>query len=226
MTTPILLFAAGFGTRMGALTADKPKPMITVSGTTLIKHALTLCVDQAVGPKVVNLHYKAQVLRDHLADSGVIFSDETDAILETGGGLRNALGVLGGSPVLTLNTDAVWHGPNPIAALLAAWDPMMDALLMTIPVQNVHGHHGNGDFVRGPNGRLARGAGEVYSGLQIIRTEGLADIPETCFSMNVLWDKISARGGLYGVSYTGHWCDVGQPESIAIAENMIGSTSV
>lgn len=226
MTTPILMFAAGFGTRMGALTADKPKPLIPVLGVPLIDHAFALTDGQNLGPIVINLHYKGQLIRDHLINHIVKFSDESDTLLETGGGLRKARPLLGGSPVVTLNTDAVWAGPNPIKLLLAAWRPEMEALLVTIPKKNVHGHLGAGDFNRDANGQLSRGAGDVYSGLQMIRTDDLTSIAETVFSMNVLWDRIAARGGLYGVSYSGQWCDVGQPESIAVAEHMIEVTHV
>lgn len=226
MTTPILLFAAGFGTRMGSLTVDRPKPLVPVTGMPLIDHALVLTQGLDLGPVVINLHYKGQMIRDHLADCDVTYSDESEMLLETGGGLRHAEPLLAGSPVVTLNTDAVWAGPNPIAMLLAAWKPKMEALLVTIPKPSAHGHHGAGDFNRDADGRLKRGAGDVYSGLQMIRTDDLTKITDIAFSMNVLWDRIAERGGLYGISYSGQWCDVGQPESIAIAENMIEVSDV
>ncbi|MCO4847707.1 MAG: nucleotidyltransferase family protein [Yoonia sp.] len=226
MTTPVLLFAAGFGTRMGVLTADRPKPLVPVAGSPLVDHAIALMQGLKLGPVVINLHYKGQMIRDHLRGREVTYSDESDALLETGGGLRKAGPLLGGSPVVTLNTDAVWAGPNPIAMLLSAWKPEMEALLVTIPKPNVHGHLGDGDFNHDADGRLTRGAGDVYSGLQMIRTDDLTHITDTAFSMNVLWDRIAERGGLYGVSYSGQWCDVGQPESIAIAENMIEASHV
>ena len=116
---PVLLFAAGFGTRMGPLTRDKPKPMVKVAGLPLIDHALNL-LTEANTPKVVNLHYKAEILRDHLVGRDIQFSDESDAILETGGGLRRALPLLGKSVVATLNTDAIWQGANPIETLMNA----------------------------------------------------------------------------------------------------------
>lgn len=224
-TLPVLLFAAGFGTRMGALTRDKPKPMVVVAGLPLIDHALNLLGD-ANTPKVVNLHYKGEVLRAHLAERDILFSDESDAILETGGGLRRAMPLLGQSVVATLNTDAVWQGPNPIGILTQAWRPEMEALLLTVPKHRAIGHKGAGDFIADANGRLVRGAGEIYTGLQIVRTDDLANIPEDAFSMNLLWNRIAARGGLYGASFGGRWCDVGQPESIALAEKMLGETNV
>ena len=223
---PVMLFAAGLGTRMGPLTQDRPKSLITVAGRPLIDHAFDLLDASLIGPTVVNVHYKPDMIRNHLATRNVLISDETNGLLETGGGLRHALPLLGKTKVATLNTDAVWAGPNPIRALLAAWKPHMEALLMTVPLARAIGHKGGGDFIADQNGRLSRGAGEIYTGLQIIRTDDLANIDATAFSMNVLWDRIAARGGLYGLSYHGRWCDVGHPQSIRLAENMLEQPNV
>ena len=114
-----MLFAAGLGTRMGALTAHRPKPLVEVAGRPLIDHALDLAREAAVPRVVANLHYRGEMIRDHLAGSPVLFSDETDRILETGGGLRQALPLLGPGPVYTLNSDAVWTGANPLTTLSA-----------------------------------------------------------------------------------------------------------
>lgn len=228
MSFPILIYAAGKGTRMAELTRTKPKPMIKVAGKRLIDHALELRHDiPDAKPCVVNLHYFADQLRHHLTGRDVLFSDETEQLLETGGGLRKAMPLLNGSPVITLNSDAVWVGPNPLKALIDAWDNKMEALLLTIPQENAFGHSGNGDFIMGADGRLARGTGEIYSGAQIIRTDRLSDISDEVFSTNMLWDKIAENGGLHGVSYSGKWCDVGRPSSIPIAEEMLkGSKNV
>ena len=218
---PILLFAAGLGTRMGDLVKDRPKPLVEVAGKPLIDHALALTRVDGVGKRVVNIHHQAEKLRHHLKGQDIAFSDETDMLRETGGGLRHALPVLGVSPVITMNTDAIWRGPNPVSTILNAWQPHMEALLLTVPQPQVTGHLGKGDFTRDENGHLHRGRGDIYSGLQIIRTETLAQISEAVFSMNVIWDQMAARGGLYGVSYPGQWCDVGQPASIPLAEALL-----
>ncbi len=222
MTLPVLLFAAGFGTRMGALTADRPKPMIEVAGRPLIDHALDLARDVAPKRVVANLHYKPQILADHLAPQGVITILEWPQILETGGGLRHALPILGPDPVITLNTDAIWSGPNPLRRLLDAWDPeRMDALLICLDPARAHGHGGAGDFTPADNGSLTRGPGLIYGGAQILKTDGLSDIDDTAFSLNLLWDRMIAAGRLHGLTYPGRWCDVGRPDGIALAEELI-----
>jgi len=66
----------------------------------------------------------------------------------------------------------------------------------------------------------------VFSGAQILRTDALGDIPQTAFSLNLLWDRILAGGRLYALTYPGRWCDVGRPEGIALAEIMLEEPDV
>lgn len=218
----LMLFAAGRGTRMAPLTDTLPKPLIRVGGATLLDRALRLARDGGAGRIVVNTHYLGQQVADHLAGSDVAISDESDALLETGGGLRKALPLLGPGPVITLNPDVVWTGPNPIAALRAAWDgARMDALLMLVPLAAARGRVGGGDFSRDGQGRITRGGGLVYGGVQIIRPDRLAEIDEAAFSLNRLWDLLIADGRVFGVIHPGGWCDVGRPDCIALAEDML-----
>ena len=222
--TAVMIFAAGFGTRMRHLTQDRPKPMVPVAGRPLIDHALEMV--QAIEPDriVANLHYLPHVLQAHLEGTGVQTVTETGAILETGGGLRNALPLLGDGPVFTVNPDAIWTGANPLQALRAAWKPaQMDALLMCVPVAQAVGYAGQGDFAVGDDGRLQRGQGAVYGGVQIIKTDRLTEIAEDSFSLNVLWDMMLQDNRLFGITHTGRWCDVGHPEGIALAEEMLAA---
>ena len=221
LPTAVMLFAAGLGTRMGALTAERPKPLIEVGGRALIDHALAQT--RGLRRVVVNLHYLPDQIRAHLSGHPeIVFSNETETILETGGGLRRALPLLRSDPAYTLNSDAVWTGAKALAQLAAAWDgAVMDGLLLLVPCDRAVGHSGAGDFLMDEAGRLNRGPGLVYTGAQIIRTGGLAAIAEPVFSLNRLWDRIAADGRLYGVVHRGGWCDVGQPESIPLAEAML-----
>lgn len=224
---PLMLFAAGFGTRMGALTADRPKPLIPVAGKALIDHALDLA--DGLHPIVVNLHYRGAQIRQHLAGRDILFSDESGGILETGGGLRAALPLLGADPVLVLNSDAVWTGENPLTGLVADWRADMGALLTLLPTDMATGHTGHGDFVMDQMGRLQRGKGPgsfVYLGAHMTRTEGLLDFPEKSFGLMRLWERMMAEGRLYGRIHRGGWCDVGRPEGIAVAEALLAGEQV
>ncbi|MDB6452783.1 nucleotidyltransferase family protein [Falsirhodobacter sp. 20TX0035] len=213
---PLMLFAAGLGTRMGALTADRPKPMIPVAGRPLIDYALAIARDAGAARIVANTHYLADRL---VLPPDVIVSHEPE-LLETGGGLRAALPHLGADTVMTLNTDAVWTGENPLTQLQSVWEPeRMDALLLLLPARQATGYRGPGDFNAGPV--LSRGGDHAYLGAQIVKTDGLARIPDRKFSLNLLWDRMIAEGRLHGVIHKGGWCDVGRPESLPLAEALL-----
>jgi MurNAc alpha-1-phosphate uridylyltransferase len=223
----IMLFAAGFGTRMGPLTRDKPKPMIEVAGQPLIDHALALVSPLDIGTCVVNLHYKGDILAGHLAGRDIALSWETPDILDTGGGLKAALHLLGTDPVFTMNTDAIWSGPNPLEMLMRQWDPeTMDALLACVPIGSTLGRSGGGDFSLTAAGEIGRGGDFVYGGAQIIRCGAVRDHPDDVFSLNAIWDGMASRNRLFGAVYPGRWCDVGHPEGIEVAETLLSEPHV
>jgi len=224
---PVMIFAAGFGRRMGALTKDKPKPLVPVKGRALIDYAVDIARKSGAQTILVNLHYKHQMLADHLRDAPVQTRLELPDILETGGGLKAALPQLGAGPVVTINSDAIWQGENPIAALRARWQPeRMEALLLCIERTRAHGHSGAGDFSLAENGCLQRGGNLVYTGVQIIKTEGLMAIEQRAFSLNLLWAQMIERQGVYGAVYRGNWCDVGHPEGLVCAQNMLSHSNM
>ncbi len=224
-----LVLAAGFGTRMGALTQRTPKPLLRVGGRALIDHALDRCVEAGVPRAVVNLHHLGDRIRAHLtgrARPAIAFSEERPAILDTGGGARAALqaGLLGLEPFYTLNSDALWTGPAPLPALAGCWEPeRMDALLLLVRREDATAYTRAGDFTLGPDGRPARrGAAQaapfVHTGAQIIRPEAFAGAPGGAFSMNLIWDRLIEAGRLCAVVHQGGWVDVGTPAGLAAAE--------
>ncbi|WP_099241917.1 nucleotidyltransferase family protein [Pelagimonas phthalicica] len=220
MPDSVMLFAAGFGTRMGALTKDRPKPLIEVAGKPLLEHALDFTGE--IPTRVVNAHYHADQIEAYAENRDLIVSTERPDILDTGGGLRHALPLLGDGPTFTLNTDAVWHGPNPLDLLKSAWNPdVMDALLLCVPLQNAIGRKGGGDFALSEDNQLIRKGDLVYTGAQITKTEGLQHIPDAVFSLNLLWNQMAENGRLHGLTYPGKWCDVGHPDGITLAKDMV-----
>jgi MurNAc alpha-1-phosphate uridylyltransferase len=226
---PLMIFAAGFGTRMGRLTADRPKPLIPVAGQALIDHALDTATGAGANRIVVNTHYRADQMAAHLASKAVTISHEPGPILETGGGLRAALPLLGPGPVAILNSDGIWTGENPLDRLALAWDgSRMEALLLLLPITGVQGREPPGDFRLDASGRLSRGAGgedHVYIGASIIDPSRLAAVSETVFSLNLVWDRMIAAGTAYGVIHHGGWCDVGHPEGVAAAERLLAGAA-
>ncbi|MEN8657036.1 nucleotidyltransferase family protein [Marivita sp.] len=226
MTDAVMLFAAGFGTRMGALTKDRPKPLVKVAGKPLIDHAMRFVRDFPDARVVVNAHYKSGQIIDFFDGTDVKVSVETPQILDTGGGLKAALPLLDADVIFTMNTDAVWDGPNPLRVLKSAWKDDMQALLLCVPKAQTIGHAGKGDIDISPNGRATWGIETIYSGVQIIRSDIVSNTPETVFSLKAIWQKLEANGKLKAVVYPGRWCDVGHPDGITLAEDMLRTTDV
>ena len=220
-----MILAAGRGTRMRPLTDHCPKPLLPINGRPMIDLVLDHAAAVGVRRAVVNLHYLGGMIRDHLAARAVpeiMFSDEQPEILETGGGIVKALPLLGPAPFYTINSDAVWVGPNPLEALAAAWDPMrMDALLLLVPRARARGYTRPGDFFLSNEGGTPVWRGEaetapmVYTGAQIIAPGVFANAPRGPFP---LWDALAAWDRVAAVTYTGGWVDVGTPAGLAEAE--------
>ncbi|HUF56298.1 MAG TPA: nucleotidyltransferase family protein [Thermohalobaculum sp.] len=227
-----MVLAAGFGTRMRHLTQHKPKPLIEVAGRTMMDRALDHLVVAGVTDAVVNLHHFGGMIREHLDgrdDIRVRFSVEEPDILETGGGIVQALPLLGPEPFFAMNSDAIWSRPNPMLPMLNAWDPArMDALLLCVPKERARGYTRAGDFFLEGPGQTIRRRGEgpsapfVYTGVQIIKPECFAGLKAEKFSLNVVWNRLIADGsGIHGCIYDGDWCDVGTPEGIGEAEEAL-----
>lgn len=224
MIDVVMVLAAGLGTRMRPLTLTRPKPLIAVGGRALIDRALDVVTGAGVPRAVVNLHYLGDMLRAHLVGRKVPqigFSDETDLLLDTGGGVVRALPQLG--PVFgILNSDAIWTGANPLLTLAGAWDAgAMDGLLLVVPRERAVNYTRSGDFdlVGGlPVRRGATDASHVYTGAAIMTAAAFTGAPPGPFSLNLVWDRLLAQGRLGAVEHPGAWVDVGTPDGIAAAE--------
>lgn len=216
-----MIFAAGFGTRMGALTEVTPKPMLAVGGRPMIDRALDLARSADVRTIVANTHHLHEIIAPHLAARNVTISHESPDILDTGGGLRFARPHLS-NPTLTLNPDVLYEGPNPLKLLIDAWRDDIEALLLAVPLSRAVHRAPPGDFSL-DGSRLTRGGDMVYTGAQMIRTDTLDHYPPGAFSLNRVWDDMAKRGTLHGVAYPGRWTDIGTAEALARAN---GGTDV
>ncbi len=226
-----MVMAAGLGKRMRPLTASQPKPMVRVAGKPLIDHALDRLAEAGVVRAVVNVHYFPELLETHLAARklpAVTISDEREQLLETGGGLVKAQGLLP-DPFFCLNSDNLWlDGPkNAFADLSARWDPaIMDALLLLVPHKGARNFTAKGDFHMDSRGLLRRRtsgyvAPYIFTGIQLVSKRLLRDAPAGPFSTNVLWDRAIEEGRLYGIAFTGRWFEVGTPGSIRPTEEAL-----
>jgi MurNAc alpha-1-phosphate uridylyltransferase len=229
-----MVLAAGLGLRMRPLTLTRPKPLIPVAGRSMLDRALDHLVRAGVERAVVNAHWLADQVGERVArrsadfPGGLTAVTETD-LLETGGGIANALALLGDAPFYAVNGDIVWtDGAVPaLARLAAAWDEAtMDALLLLQPTGNAVGYEGRGDFFRDPDGPLRRRSGIesaplVFAGVQILHPRLFADAPSGAFSLNLLYDRALGRNRLAGIVHDGGWYHVGTPDALPEVEALL-----
>jgi MurNAc alpha-1-phosphate uridylyltransferase len=227
-----MLLAAGLGTRMRPLTDTMPKPMVKVGGKSLIDWTLDQLAVAGVPRAVVNIHHHAPMLAAHLSHRqtpAILISDETERLLDTGGGVAKALPLLGEDAFLVFNCDAVIRdGATPMLARMAnAWNEIdLDVLMLVHPRATAHGFDGAGDFFVDDGGQMTRRgtaaeAPYVYAGAYIIHPRILADEPVEPFSMNKIWDRAIAAGRMKALIHDGAWYHVGTPQAATETEALL-----
>ncbi len=238
-----MVLAAGLGSRMRPLTDTIPKPLIEVAGRTLLDRALDRCVAAGIETVVVNTHHLAGKIERHLGARAsseqvgprTVLAYEPE-LLETGGGVANALPRLLPGPFFVINSDALWldGARDTLLAMAEAWDETrMEALLLLTRTDSMVGYQGAGDFdlesadskSAGRLKRRAKGgrAAYVYVGLQLLSERLFAGVKVERFSLNLLYDRAIALGRLYGLVHDGVAFHVGTPESIPLAERAVAA---
>ena len=224
-----MIMAAGLGTRMRPLTNTMPKPLVKVAGKPLIDYALDFLAKSGVQNVVINSHYFAEILEAHLhthmPSPQIIISRETE-VLETGGGIKNALPLLGEQSFFVLNSDVICidNADNTPALLRLAQhfdEEKMDVLLLLHQVKNAVGYNGAGDFFLTESGALRRRtqnetAPYVFTGIQIIHPRLFANSPDGKFSLNVLYNRNLER--VSAIIHNGEWLHVGSVTELEQAE--------
>ncbi|WP_245409916.1 nucleotidyltransferase family protein [Pararhizobium haloflavum] len=229
-----MILAAGLGTRLRPITDTIPKPLVEVSGKALIDYGFDALRTAGIKRAVVNVHYRADQLRAHLktvAGMQIDVSDETAQLLDSGGGVVNALPFLGSAPFVILNADTFWlEAPSAVQSnlqrMIEAFDERsMDILMLTVSPDRATGHDGGGDFTMDADGRLTRfdgkGDGMIYAGALIVHPRIFDHSPKGPFSLNACFDRALVLDRMRGLALAGHWLTVGTPQAIGEAERAI-----
>ncbi|WP_196260055.1 nucleotidyltransferase family protein [Pelagibacterium limicola] len=231
----VMLLAAGLGTRMRPLTFETPKALIEVAGKPLIDHVIDAALAEGCGRFVVNAHHKADQIIAHierlaagLPDIRFAVSHEKDRLLDTGGGLRKALDLLGTDPVLTMNTDSFWlpGADRPITRLIEAYGAgEADAVLLCVPPDRASGYFKGADFLLSGDGTISKNLGRpvVYAGVALIARHIAAQGPDVPFSLYKHFQVALEAGRLKGVEIATQWYHVGDPAAIIRTEEQIGA---
>jgi len=228
-----MVLSAGLGTRMASANRALPKPLVPLQGKALIEHVLDRLAEAGIKRAVINLHHKADLIERHVArrkKPAIAFSDEREALLDTGGGVKKALPLLGPGPFLIQNADSVWIegvGSN-LGRLMEAWDDAsMDCLMMLALSTAGVGYQGRGDFALDSDGRIRRRRVEqeivpfAFTGVSIAHPRLFKASPKGAFSLNLVWNQAIAAGRAFGMRMEGIWMHVGTPDALAQAEQSL-----
>ena len=214
-----MILAAGLGKRMRPLTDHCPKPLLPVAGKPLIVHHLERLKQAGFKEVVINVSYRAEQVIQALGDGQtyglrIHWSHETTP-LETGGGIQNALPLLGEKPFLLINGD-IWCDYLPSQAMLKG-DDLAHLVLVDNPA-----HHVDGDFALEHGRALTQGTPRyTFAGVSIIHPALLAGQPTGAFALAPLLKHAISERRVSGEHFTGHWVDVGTPERLAALEHFL-----
>lgn len=227
LTRPLLkafILAAGKGTRLRPYTDKMPKPMVEIAGRSIIQRSLDALEKEGVKDVVINLHYLAPILEEHLrlrSPPRLTFSHE-DTLLETGGGIKKMLPFFEGNPFYILNGDALWsegEQGTALARLASAWnDKKMDILLLLQPIPSMVLTKPVGDYHINSKGELKRSktldGTHMFTGIRIAHPRIFEGSPDHSFSFLSLMDKAEEKGRLFGIVHSGAWHHISTPEDL------------
>lgn len=217
-----MILAAGYGKRMQPITNKIPKPLVKVGNITVLDRLLRQFKASGIEDVVINTAHLADEIHSHLqgyTDLRITFSDEGTP-LETGGGVKKALPLLGKDPFIVVNGDAIFHNiaSTVFNQLMEKWHPGMDVLLALVPKENALGLMTSGDFHIKENHLLERRkeglAPYYYAGAQILQPYLFENYTCDPFSLLDIYDKAEEKGTLYGIEYDGLWFHAGTPEDL------------
>jgi len=227
-----MVLAAGLGTRLRPVTDTLPKPLVELNGRTLLDHAIDRLAAVGIEHVVVNTHYMGAKIADQLARRPTphIEISEEPELLETGGGVANALRLLG-EMFFVVNADVLWLDgkESALRRLARAYDPdRMDAVLLLQRTVTAIGYNGDGDYFLEPDGKpRRRGEREIapflFGGIQLLHRRLFDNWQQRVFSLVRLYDRAEARGRLHAILHDGEWYHIGTPAALAATRERFAS---
>lgn len=212
-----MILAAGRGERLRPLTDHKPKPLLLAGGKPLIVHLLEALAIADIRDVIVNLAHLGKQVQTALGNGDrfgvrIQYSEEIGGALETGGGIRQALPLLGDAPFLVVNGDIATD--YPFANLREQPHGLAHLVLVPNPP-----HKSQGDFSLS-NGLLQpdNGDGHTFSGIGVYRPELFANEAPGRFPLAPLLRRAMRSQQVSGQLYNGFWLDVGTPERLQQAD--------
>ncbi len=222
-----MILAAGRGERMGALTKSTPKPLLKVAGKPLLAHHIEKLVAAGLTDIVINTSYLGEQIRQFVkggAQFGASIQCTTEAErLETGGGIFNALPLLGDEPFLLVNGD-VWSNFDYSCLRLRVENGLLQGLHAHLVLVPNPAHHPEGDFgLQAETGKVCCEAEKNYtfSGISVMTSDLFRDCQAGRFTLAPLLRREMAAGKVSGELFEGFWADVGTPRRLQEVEHII-----
>ncbi|HKL54078.1 MAG TPA: nucleotidyltransferase family protein [Wenzhouxiangellaceae bacterium] len=217
-----MILAAGRGERMRPLTDHIPKPLLEAGGKPLIVHQIERLRAAGIEQLVINVAWHGMLIENALGDGSALgveihYSREPEGALETAGGIRHALELLGNEPFLVVNSDV--HCDFPIARLTGV-KPVGHAHLVLV---DNPAHHPEGDFALSDGQVVLDGEHRfTYSGIGLFRSEMFAALPPGIQPLRPVLEEAIAAGRVSGEHYPGTWLDIGTPERLDLLDRDLG----
>jgi MurNAc alpha-1-phosphate uridylyltransferase len=215
-----MILAAGRGERMRPLTDETPKPLLRIGGQTLIERHVNALAAAGIRELVINHAHLGEQLVQALGDGAacgvdIQWSAEPAGALETGGGIFNALPLLGDAPFVVVNAD-IWTD-FPFSELPDEPDGLAHLVLVDNPA-----HHPVGDFVLSSD-RVSQGGGArlTFSGIGVYRPELFSGCSAGAFPLAPLLRQAMDDGRVSGARYHGVWFDIGTPERLQEVNDVV-----
>ena len=202
-----MILAAGFGKRIQPLTFKKPKPLLKIGSKTLLSNTINFLKLSGINHVVINVHYLGNQISEHIKNNNfgikITIIEEKDRILDTGGGVLNAINYFLEKPFLVINPDTIWSSNylNEIDLMEKSFfsNKNNKCSLLVVNKNKSFDKNMKGDF--NLNNDLITKKGNlnyIYTGLQIIRPEIFKSLKLEPFSINKVWQKLMNQEQLYG----------------------------
>ena len=210
MIKKAMILAAGFGKRIYPLTLKYPKPLLKIGKETLLSNALKFLELYGIKQAVINVHYLEEQIVDYIGrnkfDLTVTIVKEKDKILDTGGGVLNAIQHFSNLPFLIINPDTIWnlHYLKELKLMEKSFfeNKKNKCSLLVVNKKKSFDQSFKGDFNL-ENNLISRknrdNLNYIYTGLQIIKPEVFSDLDARVFSINRIWDKLIETNELHGI---------------------------
>lgn len=229
VSSTAMILAAGYGKRLGDITKNIPKPLVSIENTCCLDISIKALEKAGFKRIITNTHYLAEQIEEYVKsykNLEIILSYEP-VLLETAGGVRNVLNEFDDKPFVVINADMYWEDLDP-SIIHRMVDQMCEAddfCLCVTPLENAKGHSGRGDFVFDGD-MLCKPTDEdsvshryVYIGVQLINPRVIKPLKIEPMSLLHLYMQASQEGKLRGIIFNNTWVDVGNVEGLKLARD-------